>query len=69
MRIKEVTWRHRNDFHFITQCESCGYEYERRDGYADEYFCLHVVPGQACPKCGAVTRPPDQPGAQEASDG
>ncbi len=52
MYIKEVTFRHRNDFHFIAKCEHCGFECSRGDGYADEYFCLKVVPGQPCLKCG-----------------
>lgn len=52
MFIKGVTWRHRNDFHFTAKCPWCGHEEKRRDGYADAYFCMHVVPGQHCPKCG-----------------
>lgn len=52
MFIKQVVWRHRNDFHFIAKCEHCGHEHRRGDGYANEFFCLEVVPGQACPRCG-----------------
>jgi len=52
MIIKDVIWRHRNDFHFIAYCKYCGHEHRRSDGYADEYFCERVVPGQSCPKCG-----------------
>lgn len=52
MFIKEVTWRMRNDFHFIARCESCGHEHKRGDGYADNYFCIVVVPGQHCQNCG-----------------
>lgn len=52
MHIKEVTWRHRNDFHFICACERCGHEFKRGDGYADAFFQQKVVPSQHCPKCG-----------------
>lgn len=51
MFIKEVTWRHRNDFHFICGCEHCGHSYKRGDGYADAFFQQRVVPGQHCPEC------------------
>lgn len=52
MRIKEITWRHRNDFRFIGQCEHCGHEQEYGDGYADHYYCTEVIPkGRFCPKC------------------
>lgn len=51
MRIKEVVRRHRNDFSFIAAC-ACGHEFTRHDGYADEMFCLRVMPSQHCPKCG-----------------
>lgn len=52
MHIQEITWRHRNDFHFICACRHCEHAFKRGDGYADEYFCRVVVPGQHCPKCG-----------------
>ncbi len=51
MHIAEVTWRHRNDFHFICACEHCGHRFKRCDGYAGAYFQQMVVPGQHCPKC------------------
>jgi hypothetical protein len=35
MRIAEVLTRHRNDFSFISECESCGHRHRRGDGYAD----------------------------------
>lgn len=51
MFIKEVTWRQRDDFHFIAKCEHCGHEHKRGDGYADMYFQRVVLPSQACPEC------------------
>lgn len=56
MHIAEITWQHRNDFHFICECEFCGHRYKRGDGYADAFFCHRVVPGQHCPKCGLNAR-------------
>lgn len=52
MFIKEVLTRYRNDFSFVCGCEHCGHSFKRGDGYADGHFCLKVVPGQHCPKCG-----------------
>lgn len=52
MFIKTITWRYRSDFHFIAKCEHCEYEHKRGDGYADEHFCLKVVPSQPCAECG-----------------
>lgn len=52
MIIKEVVWRHRNDFAFIAKCLSCGYEFRRGDGYADNFFQEEVLPSQHCPNCG-----------------
>ena len=51
MRIKEITWRHRNDFHYIAACEHCGYETKYADGYADNFYCTVVVPHRHCEKC------------------
>ena len=53
MYIKELTWRNRNDFHFICACQHCGHEFHRGDGYADAYFQQEVLPNQRCPKCDA----------------
>lgn len=56
MRIHEITSRYRNDFHFVEKCEHCGHEQKRGDGYADEFYCLKVVPeGHFCEKCGVNT--------------
>lgn len=52
MRIKEIISRYRNDFGWIGKCEHCEHEERYGDGYADEYYCLHVVPGRYCPQCG-----------------
>lgn len=52
MRIKEVTWRHRNDFHFTAECEHCQHVAKYGDGYADHFYCTQVVPNRYCPECG-----------------
>jgi len=52
MRIQEITWRYRNDFHFTAQCEHCGHATKYGDGYADNYYCTQVVPNRYCPECG-----------------
>lgn len=51
MRIGEITWRHRNDFHWIGEC-SCGHREKYGDGYDDQFYCTKVVPARHCPKCG-----------------
>lgn len=55
MRIERVTWRYKNDFHWLGRCEHCGVATQFGDGYADEYYCLVVVPNRACPECGKST--------------
>lgn len=52
MRIIEVTNRHRNDFHWVGQCEHCDHVEKYGDGYADNFYCTQVVPGRYCPECG-----------------
>ncbi len=52
MRIKEITSRYRNDFHWKGECEHCQHVERYGDGYADEFYCLRVVPARHCPKCG-----------------
>lgn len=52
MRIEEITWRHRNDFHYIAACHGCGHRQKYQDGYADQFYCERVVPARHCPKCG-----------------
>lgn len=52
MQIAEVTWRHRNDFHWVGKCRWCGTEAKYGDGYADAFYCHRVAPERHCPKCG-----------------
>lgn len=52
MHIKEITYRHRNDFHYLAKCEHCGHEVKYGDGYADDFYCTRVIPeGRFCPNC------------------
>ena len=52
MQIAEVTFRHRNDFHWIGQCRHCGHRQRYGDGYADHFYCARVAPARHCSKCG-----------------
>lgn len=52
MKLLEVTYRHRNDFHWRGQCENCRHIERYGDGYADAFYCLTVIPHRYCPKCG-----------------
>lgn len=52
MYICEVTSRHRNDFHFIAMCRSCGKKSRWGDGYADSMYQERVFPARHCPHCG-----------------
>lgn len=52
MRIHEITRRHRNDFHWIGECEHCGHKEHQGDGYADSFYCLTIVPHRHCSECG-----------------
>lgn len=51
MRIKKVTFHHRNDFHFIAECD-CGKDSQWGDGYADAMYQQVVFPNRLCPHCG-----------------
>jgi hypothetical protein len=51
MRLVEVTYRHRNDFHWVGECEHCGTRTRYGDGYADTYYCTVVVPHRYCTEC------------------
>lgn len=51
MRIREVTYRHRNDFRFIAECD-CGKTSQWSDGYADAFYQVEVFPNRMCPHCG-----------------
>ncbi len=52
MRIETITFRNHNDFHWIGVCNWCGHRERYQDGYADEFYCLRVVPERICPACG-----------------
>ena len=52
MRIQEVIWRNRNDFHYTARCEHCDNVTTYRDGYADNFYCTQVVPNRYCCDCG-----------------
>jgi hypothetical protein len=52
MELVKITRRHRNDFHWIGRCRWCGHEERYGDGYADEFYCLKVVPHRHCSECG-----------------
>jgi hypothetical protein len=52
MYIRKATFRHRNDFHFVAMCRSCGKESRWGDGYADTYYQTQVFPARHCPHCG-----------------
>ncbi len=47
-----MTFRHRNDFHWIGECRNCGHRERYGDGYADAYYQEVVAPKRHCPKCG-----------------
>lgn len=51
MKIKGMTFEHRNDFKADFVCEHCGHEYNSF-GYHDTNFHVTVIPGFFCPKCG-----------------
>lgn len=51
MELIEVTSRHRNDFHWKGKCRHCNHVEHYGDGYADDFYCLRVVPNRHCPKC------------------
>ena len=50
MKIKEITYQHRRDFHCIYECEHCGYTEEGR-GYDDANFHHNVIPLLVCDEC------------------
>ena len=51
MTIKNITYRNRNDFKAVFQCEKCGHEFEAW-GYSDANYYDNVIPNAICPKCG-----------------
>lgn len=52
MKIKKITWEHRNDFYAIMECEHCGNEEELKSGYHDNNYHTNVIPAMKCEKCG-----------------
>lgn len=52
MRIVEVTYRNRNDFHFVAHCPHCSKKSRHGDGYADHYYQTQVFPARHCKHCG-----------------
>lgn len=52
MYIFEVTFRHRNDFHFNAFCRHCRKTSFHGDGYADRYYQEEVFPHRFCEYCG-----------------
>lgn len=51
MKIKGMTFEHRNDFAAAFVCEHCGHE-QNLSGYHDNHFHTKVIPELFCPKCG-----------------
>ena len=51
MKIKEVTWQHRNDFHAILEREHCHDVQILKTGYNDEYYHNRVLPAITCIHC------------------
>jgi hypothetical protein len=52
MHIGEITFRNRNDFHFIAECRHCGKKSRHGDGYADAFYQGRVFPARCCEHCG-----------------
>lgn len=52
MKIKEITWQHRNDFSAILECEHCDNDSQiLKTGYSDTYYYTKVLPSITCAKC------------------
>ena len=51
MKIKEITWQMRNDFHAILECEHCGETQKLSSGYNDNYYHQKVLPSITCISC------------------
>lgn len=52
MRIKELTFRYKDDFHFIAHCRHCDKQSRHGDGYADVFYQTKVFPDRHCEHCG-----------------
>jgi hypothetical protein len=66
MRIKEITFRHRNDYQAILKCEFCGHEQFMGDGYADLFFVTKVIPARRCHACGRSAVPWEDAGSTQS---
>lgn len=51
MRIKQITWQHRNDFDALMECEHCESTQELKSGYNDVYYHQKVIPSITCTSC------------------
>lgn len=51
MKIKTVTFQHRNDFSAVLVCEHCGGEQVLGGGYDDTHYHKHVLPSIRCVHC------------------
>lgn len=56
MKIKEITFEHRNDFHWLGECEHCGHTRTCRTGYDDANYHDNVIPAMHCVECGKNSR-------------
>lgn len=53
MRVSEVTWRNRNDYNAILECEHCQHTQRASGLYADAFFAMRVLPSRYyCDGCG-----------------
>lgn len=52
MKVKQITWQHRNDFKAIMECEHCGHEQNNNSGYSDSFYYQRVIPAIHCDSCG-----------------
>jgi len=52
MKIKEITYQHRRDFHATFECEHCGDEVKKTSCYDDNHYHTVVIPKMECSKCG-----------------
>ena len=52
MKIKKITYQHRNDFHALLECEHCQHVQELKTGYDDAYYHQKVLPAMECKSCG-----------------
>lgn len=52
VKIKTITFEHRNDFRAVMECEHCGATQQNNTGYHDNYYHTAVIPGMYCKSCG-----------------